>query len=186
MKNFVLINTALALLAVSCNSSNDKSTNNADSSAVQTTTSTSTTTRRTVEISPVIQNSFAKSYPMVKDVDWVKYEPVPELEQSDWEMMGWRAPDTSDYSASFVVDSSKYYAWYTPEGDMIGSMTTVDSTNLPAPVNTSLHSQYVDYNISSVIKLKDKNKTAYQIKLNNGKDKIKILVGENGQIIRKK
>jgi hypothetical protein len=189
MKNLMIIGTAFSLIAFGCNSSNDK-TANADSSNAQNsmaTTTTSTTTTRNVEVTPVIKNSFEKSYPNVQDVKWVKYEPVPELEPADWEMMGWNAPDTSDYTASFVSDNANYQSWYTPQGDLIGSMSDVDSVSLPTPVTTTVHKQYEDYTYDGVIKkLKDKNKTAYQIKLKNGNDKVKILVNENGQVIKKK
>ena len=193
MKNFIMIVGAVSLfgiglLSTGCNNSGDN-TANSDSTGVRgssSTTTTTTTTSKTVQVSPTVQNSFAKSYPTVQNVEWVKYEPVPEFEPSDWEMLGWNTPDTSDFAANFVEDSMKYTSWYTPQGDLIGSMAVVDSTNLPALVNTSLHTQYVDYNIGSVIKIKDKKGTGYKIKLNNGKDKVKILVDENGKILKVK
>ena len=95
-------------------------------------------------------------------------------------------PDTSDYTANFAMDNSNYMSWYTPEGDWIGSMTTVDTVNVPAPVITSVHTQYVGYDLGTVTKFKNKNKTQYIIKINKGGEKMKLLVDENGQIIKKK
>src|SRR5437868_5517033 len=162
MKKLMITSAALALFALGCNSSNDKTGNIPDSSASKTTTTTtnsSTSTRRTVEVTPALQNSFAKSYPNIQNVEWVKYEPSPQIEPEDWQQLGWTMPDTSDYTANFAMDNSNYMSWYTPEGDWIGSMTTVDTVNVPAPVITSVHTQYVGYDLGTVTKFKNKNKT---------------------------
>jgi len=187
MKKLLMAGAVLTILGTACNNSNNDKASNADSLNNATTTTTTTTkTVRTVEVTPVIKASFEKSYPAAKEVAWVKYEPMPETESIDWEMTGWPTLDTSDYMANFTIDNSPYWSWYTYEGDWVGTYTPINTSGLPDPVNATVQKEFPGYTISSVNKEMDKHRTAYEIKMQNGEDKMKALIGADGKLLKKK
>ena len=185
MKKLLMLSAVLGILGTGCNNSNNDKISNTDTLNNATTTST-TKTVRTVEITPVIKTSFEKSYPAAKEVAWVKYEPMPETESVDWEMTGWPALDTSAYMASYTMDNLPYWSWYTSEGDWVGTYASVNTSGLPDPVNATMQKEFPGYTISSVSKEFDKKRTAYEIKMQNGADKMKALIGEDGRLLKKK
>lgn len=187
MKKLLVAGAVLSAFTLGCNSSDDGKAGNADSlNNASSTSTTSTTTTRTVEVTPIIRSNFEKTYPAAKQVVWVKYEPMPEVESIDWELAGWPRLDTSDYMANFTIDNSPYWSWYTYEGDWVGTYTPVNTSGLPDPVNTTVLREFPGYTISSVNKENDKNRTAYEIKMQNGEDKMKALIAENGTLLKKK
>jgi uncharacterized membrane protein YkoI len=68
----------------------------------------------------------------------------------------------------------------------IGSTSTIeDSTMLPDAVKKTLASNYKGYRIKSIDEENDKDRTAYEIKLEKGDAKARILIDKNGRIIKK-
>jgi len=57
---------------------------------------------------------------------------------------------------------------------------------LPDAVNKTLESQFPGYTITNVNKENDKNRTAYEIKMEKGEDKMKALIDQNGNVMKKK
>lgn len=69
----------------------------------------------------------------------------------------------------------------------IGSSSTIeDSTMLPDAVKNTLKKNYAGYRITSIDEEVDKNRTAYEIKLEKGTARSRILVDKNGKILKKK
>jgi hypothetical protein len=132
-----------------------------------------------------LKTSFSTKYPDVSGVNWYYYEPsyVP----IEWDWSGWPALDTSDYVANFNNNGSDYWVWYDDGGNWVGTVNSInDYSSLPSAVNNTIKGQYSGYNIVSVDKENDKNRTAYEIQMENGNDKVKLLVDENGKIMKKK
>ena len=159
--------------------------NSADSASITTenTTSSNTTTKTSVEIPATTRTSFETKYPNASNVTWAHYETDVPI---DWQWIGWPTLDESDYVATFGMDNSNYWVWYDDQGNWIGTVTEVNSASLPAAINNLIQSQYANYTVTSVKKENDKNRTAYEIKLENGDNKVKLLVDENGKILKKK
>jgi hypothetical protein len=117
-------------------------------------------------------------------VQWQKYSQAPA--EIDWQWYGWPTLDTNDYVANFYMDDNPYWIWYDQDGNWVGTVETVAIANVPETVNKTVQTQYSGYTIESVNKENVKNKSAYEIKMKKGEDWVKILVDENGKVIKKK
>ena len=186
-KSWLVIATTL-FIASSCGENSSKTTETGTGDTVSVTTtdaSTNTpTTSTTIVVPDPIQTSFRQKYPDVRDVTWSRYEPVSTF---DWEWSGWPVLDTGDYMARFNWNNSDYWAWYDSDNNWIGSVSTIsDFNSLPAAVNKRITTDYNGYTIVSVDLENDKNRTAYEIDLAKGEDKVTLLLDENGKVLKKK
>lgn len=178
MKEKILSLAALSLVLLSCGSPQP---------ATSTTATTSTTAHAARTTVPSgIQTTFAAQYPNAANVAWSPYEQVTI--PIDWELAGWTGVESGDYVARFEMDGQKYYAWYTESGDWIGTVAAVeDPAGLPQAVRDLLRTRYSGYNVVSAHREMEKSRTAYEIKLKkNDDDKIKLLVDENGVVLKEK
>jgi len=129
--------------------------------------------------------AFTTQYPAATNVVWSTYDvaAVP----IDWELAGWPVLDNNDYVVRFNMDNSDYYAWYDNDGNWIGTaMLVQDYKSLPTAINTMVTTDYSGYTITSVKKEFKKDNLAYELQLSNGSSKMKLLVDQNGNIIKKK
>src|SRR5258705_6769713 len=182
VKNWVLASAVTAVLA-SCGEAGSN-TNNPDST--NSTTTTEKMTKRTVEVPEATRTSFEAKYPQASNVTWNYHEPA-DVAPIEWEWVGWPAIDTNDYVANFKVNDDDYWVWFDDGGTWIGTVAEVNNfSSLPAAVNNSIKTQFPGYKIVSVDMENDKNRTAYEIKMENGEDKMKALIDENGQVLKKK
>ncbi len=184
LKSWVAM-AAMAVIATSCGESSTKETNTADT----VTTTMDNTAPETVPVTQTIvvpdqtRITFQTKYPNVTNPSWSRYEPMDNI---DWDWSGWPRMDSSDYMVRFNVDGNDYWEWY-DDGNWIGTVTTMkDYAGLPAAVNKTIQTDYSGYTIVSVDKEVDKNRTAYEVELMKGEDKVKMLIAENGSILKKK
>ena len=168
-------------LFVACGENSTK-TESETSDTTTVTPSTSTTT--VVEVPATTKTTFETKYPAATNVQWSRYtEPVPV----EWDLAGWPTLDTTDYVVVFDYDGYDYYSWYDENGNWIGASYTIpDHSQLPAAVNNAIKSQFAGYTIVEVDKEMDKSRSAYEVELHKGDDKIKVLFAENGTVIKKK
>ncbi|WP_462254518.1 PepSY-like domain-containing protein [Ferruginibacter sp.] len=175
----------MALMTACNNTDSSKTSENKDTAVVVTSDRMDkTVTVKTVEVTPVIKTKFETKYPKATEVQWTKYESVPM--DLDWELTGWPALDTMDYAAKYTIDNTDYWTWYTPEGEWIATVSTINVAGVPDAVNKTLQSQFEGYTVTSVNKENDKNRTAYEVKMEKGEDKMKALIDEKGNIMKKK
>ena len=177
-----MLTAAVAALAACGNAGSDKETST--DSASLTTTETNKMTTTSVEVPAPTRTHFEAKYPAASNVNWGHYQTT--IVPIEWEWTGWPVMDTADYVASFNMDGSDYWVWYDDGGNWVGTVTEISNSNLPAAVNNVIQSQYAGYTVVSAEKENDKDRTAYEIKMENGKDKMKLLVDENGRILKKK
>lgn len=158
-----------------------------DSTASNSTTTTTTdnsTGATKVEVVPAAKTNFESKYPGASNVSWGYYEPYSDI---DWEWAGWPALDTKDYTVRYNLDGNDYYTWYDEEGNWIGTTNVVTNhSSLPAPVNSAIKREFKDYTITSVNKENDKNREAYEVKLEKGSDKATVLITADGTVFKKK
>lgn len=171
-------------------SSTDSSTSDAtktDGSANTTTKSEATTSSTTTVVVPEkTKTSFETKYPKASNIVWTTYQPQP-IETIEWNWYEWPSMDTSDYMVTYNLDGSNYWTWYDDQGEWIRTVTNItDFTTLPAAVTKTLNSQFDGFTIKSVDKENDKNTAAYEIDLEKGTDKMKVLVSESGMVMKKK
>ena len=181
VKNWMLASAVTAILA-SCGEAGSNK-DNPDS----TSTSKETTTTKTVTVPEATRTSFEAKYPQASDVTWSYNEPAVVTPPVEWEWTSWPSVDSDDMVAKFKMNNDDYWVWYDDSGNWIGTITEVSNpANLPAPVNNAIKSQFPGYTIVSVDKENDKNRTAYEVQLEKGEDKMKALIAENGDILKKK
>jgi Protein of unknown function (DUF2874). len=138
-----------------------------------------------VDVPASIQKAFVTQYPNATVVVWSNYDAT--VVPIDWEMTGWPVMDQGDYVVSYTMNNDKYYSWYDSDGNWIGTAYVInDYKSLPAAINTMLNDKYAGYSIITVNKEMQKDRMAYEIQLKNGDSKAKLLVDENGNIIKQK
>jgi len=138
-----------------------------------------------IDVPTGIQTTFTTQYPTAGNVIWSTYD-VTTL-PIDWELSGWPAMDEGDYLATFTLNNDKYYAWYDSNGDWIGTAYVIsDYKSLPSAINTMINDKYPGYTITEVNREMQKDRMAYEIQLKSGDSKAKLLVDENGNIIKQK
>lgn len=189
LKNWIFISGALFILG-SCgeSSTNPGNTDSTSNSTTTTTTDNSnagtTTTATNVEVPATAKTSFETKYPSASNVSWGYYEPYSDI---DWEWTGWPAMDTKDYTVRYKMDGNDYYSWYDQDGNWVGTTAVVaDHSSLPAPVNSAIKREFKDYTITSVNKENDKNREAFEVKLEKGSDKMVALITADGTVFKKK
>ena len=180
-KDWMLVAASIALLASCNNKGTDKETT--DTTTIK--TDNTRTDYSTVEVPATTRTTFETKYPGATNVTWYRYD--PDNVYIEWDWSGWPMLDTSDYSARFNWEGKDYWVWYDDQGNWVGTVTNIsDHSTLPAAVTNTLNSQYPGYTITSASMENDKNRNAYEIHLVKGNDKAKLLLDENGKILKKK
>jgi hypothetical protein len=193
MKSRIAVWTLGAIFVlVSC-----KNKSEGDNTTDTTTNSTTTTTTNegmngnigaaSIEVPTNIRSTFDTKYPQATNVQWTYYRPV-EPYYIDWDWSGWQHLDSMDYVTTYNWQGTDYTTWYDDQGTWVGTVSTVsDYNSLPPAVNATIQKQYGGYTISSVKKENDKNRTAYEVMVDNGNGSSgKLLIDENGKIMKKK
>jgi hypothetical protein len=180
----------IIIIASSCgeNSTTKETVNDSTASASATNTSTNNTTTvasKPIEVPAKTKTTFETKYPGATDVTWNYYsEPYTGI---DWEWAGWPAVDANDYVVTYDWNGADYYTWYDQDGNWIGSTSVVsDYSNLPAAVNNTLKRDFNGYTVTSVNKENDKDREAYELKMERGDDKMKALITSDGMVLKKK
>ena len=185
LKDCILVTAAIALLASCNNAGSDKETTDTTTTSYDNTTDNTRTTYSSVDVPVNTKTTFETKYPAATNVTWYRYD--PDNRPIEWEWSGWPMLDTSDYSARFTWEGKDYWAWYDDKGDWVGSVHVItDPSTLPSKVTATINSQYPGYTIISSSMENDKNRSAYEISLDKGGDKVKLLIDENGKIMKKK
>jgi hypothetical protein len=182
VKNWMLATAVTAVLA-SCGEAGSSSDNPDSTSSTSTTKETKMT--RAVEVPEATRTAFEAKYPQAADVTWVYHQPeeVPSIE---WEWKSWKV-DSDDMVAKFKMNEEDYWVWYDEDGNWIGTVAEMsDHASLPAAVNNAIRKEFPGYKIVSVDKENDKDRTAYEVQMEKGEDKMKALIAENGEVMKKK
>lgn len=141
----------------------------------------------TVVIAPDgVQTAFVTQYPAATNVVWTHYDPVV-VTPIDWEMAGWTTLDTDDYLVTFYMNGDEHYAWYDSDGNWIGTAYMVrDLTTLPSAISNYINTQYPGYTITSAHREFMTDRRAYEVDLKNDNTKVKLLLDENGTVLKQK
>lgn len=167
----------MALLA-SCKDNSADADETVDSTTV---TTQSTDNAMVVEAPENVRTAFETKYPQATNVRWQYHR--PDVVDIDWEWSGWTGLDDRDYLVTYNWDGSEYWAWYDQDGNWIGTVNRAESGSLPAAVSSTVNKEYPGATVVSVDRENDKDRTAYEIDLDNGS---KLLIDENGNVLKKK
>jgi len=181
-RKFHLFAIAGFVLLASCKNNTSDKDDVTDTTATVTTTTTDNAMVGTVEAPANVRTSFESKYPQATNVRWQYHR--PDLADFEWEWSGWPSMDTNDYVVSYNWDGNEYWAWYDQDGNWIGSVNRIaDHNSLPTAVNNTIRNQYSGRSVVSVDRENDKDRTAYEVELDNG---TKLLIDENGKVLKKK
>jgi hypothetical protein len=185
LKNWIFISGALFIIGSCGESSTDPgNTDSTSNSTTTTTTENSNAGATNVDVPATAKTNFETKYPSASNVRWGYYEPYSDI---NWEWTGWPALDTRDYSVRYNMDGNDYYSWYDQDGNWIGTTTVVSNhSSLPSPVTNAIKREFKDYTITTVNKENDKDREAYEVKLEKGSDKAVALITADGTIFKKK
>jgi hypothetical protein len=150
-----------------------------------TTSYTSTSDNAAYTTPAELQTSFTTQYPTASNVTWSAYNEaaVP----IDWELSGWGPIDNKGHMATFDLDGERYYALYDANNTWMGSTFTVkDHSKLPTAVQDLISSKYSGYTIEKVDQEMRKDQVAYEVKLKKDNSKVKLLVDNNGTVLKEK
>ena len=182
-KNWIVIVAGSLLLAACGDNSTETSYN--EKTTETTPPTINTTPSETPAYNPPDNTrvAFQTKYPNATDVSWSAYKPY---ERINWEWTGWPSMDTSYYAVNYKIDNRSFWSWWDRDNNWIGSSSVIeDSTMLPDPVKKTIKNNYAGYKITSIDEENDKNRTAYEIKLEKGDARARILVDKNGKILKK-
>ncbi|MFL5739099.1 MAG: PepSY-like domain-containing protein [Flavisolibacter sp.] len=129
-----------------------------------------------------LQSSFSAQYPGATHVIWSPYD--VNTSPIDWDLTDWTVLTPKDYTATFDMNGNRYYAWYDANGNWVGSTYVMSNNGLPSSLNNTISSRYSGYTVDKVNRVMWKDRTAYEVKLKNGNSKAKVLIDENGNIIK--
>jgi Putative beta-lactamase-inhibitor-like, PepSY-like len=185
MKHQIMAGLSAALLLMAC-SSRKVTTTSTSMNPNGTTTTTTTSTHAAYNVPASIQSNFTTQYPGATDVVWAPYDvnTVP----IDWDLTDWTTLGPKDYSVAYTLNGKRYYSWYDANGDWIGSSYEMTDYNngLPAAVNTTISNKYAGYTIDKAHQIMWKDRTAYDLKLKNGDNKMKVLIDSDGNVLKEK
>jgi hypothetical protein len=180
MKLTFLSFVAAMVLLVSCETSRTATT------STPTTTTTSTADNAAFGAPTSMQTTFSTQYPNASGVTWSRFDAATT--PIDWELTDWPALTTNDYVVTFNMGNDRYYAWYTANGEWVGTAHAItDHNTLPEGVRNVLNTQFTGYKIDKIERELWKDRLAYEIKLKRGDDdKVKLLIDSNGTILKQK
>lgn len=175
-----------AVLLSACGDSTTEKTYNEKDTSSRATTEPNTATVVTPDYNPPdnVRTAFSTKYPTATDVTWSPYKTYDRI---NWEWTGWPSMDTTYYAVNYTVDNRRHWGWWDRNMSWIGSTSTIeDSTMLPDAVKKTIQKSYSGYKITSIDEETDKNRTAYEIKLEKGTAKASVLIDSKGKILKKK
>ena len=185
MKRSWIVCAASAIVIVACN---DNKTDTYDNKTTETTVSTNTSSPSTYVSTPVnvpdnVRTAFQTKYPTATNVTWSPYRAYDRI---NWEWTGWPSMDSTYYAVNYTLDNRSHWGWWDRNMNWIGSTSIIeDSTMLPDAVKKAIASNYSGYRIRSIDEENDKDRIAYEIKLEKGDARARILIDKNGRILKK-
>ena len=186
LKKLFVVASTLFILSCGENSSSKDDKNDKDTSdrVVTNPPADNPPVNTSVDVPEATQASFQAKYPRATNVTWKRYEPVDWI---DWSWAGWPVLDNNDYVVTYTDDGVEYWTWYDDKNNWIGTTSEMkDHSGLPAPVSATVTKTFPGYTIKSVRRENDKDRTAYEIKLEKGNEQAKLLVDEKGNVMKKK
>lgn len=148
-------------------------------------TMTSTSDNAAYGAPAAVSSTFTTQYPGATNITWSAYD--SRTSPVDWELAGWPALTSSDHMVTFDQYGNRFYAWYDASGNWVGTAQSVTNFGmLPGRVSQMITTQYQGYTIESAQRETWKGMNAYEIKLRNYDNKVKLLVDENGTVLKQK
>ncbi len=104
-----------------------------------------------------VLKEFKKDFPAATDVQW--------------------SHSTDFYKATFELNKQYISAFYTPEGEFIGTTRNITSVNLPLALQLKIRNDYNNYWIADLLEVSNSNGTTYYLTIQDA-DKQLVLKSE--------
>jgi hypothetical protein len=118
-----------------------------------------TVTNKNEDVNYKVEAAFKQEFAQAKDVNWKK---------------------TDDYyKAVFKINGELVNAYFTPEGEMMGMVHNILSTQLPISLQSSLRKEYDGYWITDLFEYSKQDSNGYYITIENA-DRIITLQSTDG------
>lgn len=182
MKKEWIVYVASVVVLAACND-NKTSYDDKTTETTITTNESSPSTYAQVTVPDNLRTAFQTKYPTATNITWSPYKAYDRI---NWEWTGWPSMDSTYYSVNYTIDDRTHWGWWDRNMNWIGSTSIVeDSTMLPDAVKSALAKNYSGYRIRSIDEENDKDRIAYEIKLEKGDARARILIDKNGRILKK-
>lgn len=116
------------------------------------------------EPSVTVKAAFAKEFSNIKDVQWDESE------------------TNGVYLARFTFNNESVQAYFTGEGEFLGTMRQISVSRLPVMAANTLSRKYADYHVVSVFEYSKPQGVAYYITLSDAKGGLMLEAAGNGEL----
>lgn len=115
-----------------------------------------------LKVNQKVLSSFGKDFTFAKNVKWDE--------------------ERGYLKARFTVSDMLIEAYYTPEGELVGSARTLLFNQLPLSVIREFNRNYKEESVLSVLEVINSEGTSYRIWLEEGNKRIKLNASSDGEI----
>lgn len=123
-------------------------------------------TKESKDAPAAVKAEFSKKFPKATKVEWGKEN------GKEWE-------------AEFKLDGKEYSANFDNTGKWIETEYEIGVKDLPAVVKTTLDKESTGYKIEESLVTETSDLKAYEFVIEKGKDKLEIVIDQNGKMIKK-
>lgn len=114
-------------------------------------------------VNPVVKQSFKKEFPLAEYVSWDK--------------------DQDYFKASFVLNEYRAEAWFSEEGELLGTIRTLLYNELPLAVMRGIETKFPTADISDIREITNSNGTTYKMVASTSKKKFGLNASPNGEVV---
>jgi hypothetical protein len=111
-----------------------------------------------------IKQAFTKEFAQIKDVAWTTLS------------------KDGVYEAKFTFNNEELQAFFTEDGEFLGTTRQIQKSQLPILVVTELEKQYTDARVATIFEYSKKDGIAYYITLATNKGAMVIKANGNGEL----
>jgi len=116
------------------------------------------------EPSVIVKTAFAKEFINITEVKWVAAE------------------TTGVYEARFTFNNESLQAYFTEEGEFLGTMRLISASRLPVLAANALARKYGNYHVVSVFEYSKPERVAYYITVSDAKGGMMLEATGNGEL----
>lgn len=112
----------------------------------------------------IVRQAFTKEFAQIKDVQWTTLS------------------KEGVYEAKFIFNNEDLQAFFSEEGDFLGTTRQIQKSQLPIVVVTELEKQYAGVRVATIFEYSKKDGLAYYITLASDKGAMVVKANGNGEL----
>lgn len=115
-------------------------------------------------VNPTVKQSFKKEFPSAEYVKWDK--------------------DQDYFKATFVLNDYRTEAWFSDEGELLGTIRSLLYNELPLAVMRGIETKFPSADISDIREINNINGTTYKMIAATKKKKFGLSATPNGEVVK--